>query len=330
MQQNIITLTFERGKYTDLSDVVDNNYNHLYKYAYYSTNGNYTFLCLNHFTLPDTAISWGKKMINEEVCYHIKITNRIRNKEYVFMTRNILGNDVLVLSQDHSSGFSKSPILFVIDEIDFLDKARFININPNNQVDYRFDFPAYKDPSLLPKIIYPDEIKKSPDISKPLQKFEPFKFANRPTQQTPQSFNYSTATQSKENEEEESLTELPQTKSSNDNDSFTYTVISSRKTPSTEPKTSFGPSLSAIKNKTSQGGFRFETPNNNRTTNPAQRRRNITDDTFMKTSKRERYSSMFDADHERSFHDRYLELMQKRAEQNEAKGNSPKEDFGNK
>ena len=64
------------------------------------------------------------------------------------------------------------------------------------------------------------------------------------------------------------------------NKSFKYTVLNRDKTPSTEPKTRFSSSLMGIKNNTAIGGFRFETPNENRTTNPAQRQQNIMNQTF--------------------------------------------------
>lgn len=135
---------------------------------------------------------------------------------------------------------------------------------------------------------------------------------------------------------------------------FRYTVISPGTVPSTEPsqmKTSFGPSLSAIKNKGTKDDFVFETPNNNRTMNPAQRQRNIMNRTFDSgssipptTTTRQRpviedpddrynrdYKFRMEMTAEKKIQrEKIREEYRKEQMQREAKGNSPKEDFGNK
>ena len=171
MQQNIITLNFDRGNYTDLTDFRVNNIQ-LYKFAYYSTNGNHTYLCLNEFTLPTKAFKWGRRPIDGVDSYYIKVCQSSSDYDYAFMKKPILGRDLLLLVQDHTKNCSKSSIRFVIDESDFLKKLQKIEIDEYNHNSYKFDFPAVHNPSLLPQINYPnDNIQNSPDIEEDIKKF---------------------------------------------------------------------------------------------------------------------------------------------------------------
>ena len=62
---------------------------------------------------------------------------------------------------------------------------------------------------------------------------------------------------------------------------FKYNVIDQGNVPSTQPKTTYSSALTDIKNKTTKSEFSFETPNDNRTMNPAQRQQNIMNQTFI-------------------------------------------------
>ena len=183
-------LTFQRGKLVDLSQIYDHYGNQLYKYAYFSTNGEYTYLCLNCFSLPKRAVKYWRKIINGNDCYYIKVTHSSIYDEYIFHKKTISGVNILVLVEDHKKSFINNEILFVINESDFNDLAENIEIDENNNADYLFDFPARHDSSLIPKIISTESnIKPSPNIKKVLKSFGHENKFRRPIRQ--QSFSNS-------------------------------------------------------------------------------------------------------------------------------------------
>ena len=364
MQQIDFKLRFDEGNIADLSDIVDGNGNQLYKYAYFGTNNRYTYLVLNHYSMPVKVVKVGKKTINGLTCYYIKVSKSYPDHEYVFMTKEIKeGHRVVVLSKDHTKSFANSRILISFDEEEFADRLFAINIDAENEIDYPFDFPAKHNNGLLPSIDYPEKNDyKSPDIKDALKSFDVKHYQKR-NYQAPPPVNYSippplTVSYDDDNQRtpftnavEDFNFELNESEKPSVNTPFEYVVIDTSKVPSTQPRAKYSSALTGIKNKTTKSDFHFETPNDNRTMDPAQRRQNIMNRTFDSgssipptTTTRQRpviedpddrynrdYKFRMEMTAEKQIQrEKIREEYRKEQMQREAKGNSPKEDFGNK
>lgn len=168
------SLDFKSGEIEDLSDWHDDNGLHPYKYAYFSTNDNFTFLCLNAMSFPEEAIKITHKELNGYPGVSITVKDEnYGSKSYEFTKRDIKDNIVYALMTDVDE-FTRAYVTFVIDEDDFMRAISQTNINSNARP-CKFSFPALEDSNYVPFISKKHKIK-SPDYMKTVKAFKPLKY----------------------------------------------------------------------------------------------------------------------------------------------------------
>ena len=147
------TLKFRRGKIVDLTGCHDNEGRQLYNFAYFSTNSQITYLCLNLYELPKCCLKWGNKYIERVPVFFFNITKGLKyNPDYIFVEKNIKNIEVMLLVKYREISYDCSNILFVIRKDEFMDSLKYTNITENPKECDEFVFPAmYNNSTILPR-----------------------------------------------------------------------------------------------------------------------------------------------------------------------------------
>ena len=166
------TLKFRRGKIVDLTGCHDNEGRQLYNFAYFSTNSQITYLCLNLYELPKCCLKWGNKYIERVPVFFFNITKGLKyNPDYIFVEKNIKNIEVMLLVKYREISYDCSNILFVIRKDEFMDSLKYTTITENPKECDEFVFPAmYNNSTYLPEIDLKNT-DSSPPMSPILRKF---------------------------------------------------------------------------------------------------------------------------------------------------------------
>ena len=112
-------LKFKRGEVDDLSGL----YGDMYKFAYYSTNDNTVYLCINGFDFPETVRKFEKMEICGAQGYIIKMHDLDRDYDIVFVEKIIKGRKFVALVRMRNHTYFNSRFIFVFDMAEFLAKV---------------------------------------------------------------------------------------------------------------------------------------------------------------------------------------------------------------
>ena len=141
-------LKFKRGEVDDLSGL----YGDMYKFAYYSTNDNTVYLCINGFDFPETVRKFEKMEICGAQGYIIKMHDLDRDYDIVFVEKIIKGRKFVALVRMRNHTYFNSRFIFVFDMAEFLAKVNSLVVKDNNRTIDELYFPALKDSSMLPTV----------------------------------------------------------------------------------------------------------------------------------------------------------------------------------
>ena len=141
-------LKFKRGDIDDLSGV----YGDMYKFAYYSTNDNTVYLCINGFDFPETVNKFEKAEILKAQGYILKMHDLERDYDIVFVEKIIKGRKFVALVRMRNHSYYNSRFIFVFEMAEFLSKINSLVVKDNNRTIGKLYFPALNDSRLLPKV----------------------------------------------------------------------------------------------------------------------------------------------------------------------------------